>query len=495
MEFSYWKNHNFLNLSIAAIAGVVIALSVIFIEPTMVLVLTGALLGGTLLVFYPEYGFIAILVLLSSILGEEQIPTIDVGLQIYISDLVFLLLLAIMVIRLLVDSDFEPQNIPLAYPLLIFWGFALVSTLIHIADNSILIGDGIQEMRIITYYLLVIPFTLLMRSKKQLDRFLDALFLLATLTAAANLIQYILGDSITFLTGRVEQFSDGVVRITDNPGEGIITTTFIVLTIRLFLSKFKFNNIFHFAQWAIIGAAMLISFNRTHWGVAGLSLVITFFLTNPEQRNKILSWGLSLLWLIPIAILPALIFRDSAYADLIDAAFVRIGSFFSSQSYVDPTQSTIIWRNFEYKYGLPQVAANPFMGLGMGAYYRPFIPQIDGWGSMGPHYTHNGHLWIAMKGGLLAWFSMIVFMLMFIVQGFKNWQKIADPEKQSLTLGFTLVAVSIILGSILHPIIITLFWTPLLGMIFAVNHVIFKLYLEEETKTQEKRSELIPVIR
>ena len=430
MEFSYWKNHNFLNLSAAAIAGVLIAIAVIFLEPVMVLVLTGAILGASVLVFYPEYGFIAILILLSSILGEEQVPTIDIGLQIYIADIIFAFMVVLMVVRLLVDPDFQLQKAPLTIPLLIFWGLALLTTVIHIFDNSIVIGDGIQEMRILSYYLLLIPFVQLIRTKKQLERLLNLMFTLATLTAAANILQYILGDSITFLTGRVEQFSDGVTRITDNPGEGIITTTFIVLTIRLFLSNFKFNNIFHFLQWLIIGGAMLISFNRTHWGVAGLSLLITFFLTNPEQRSKIMSWGLSILWLIPLAILPALFFRDSGYSALVDAAFGRFQTFFTSQSYVDPTESTIIWRNFEYQYGLPQIANHPIFGLGMGALYRPFIPQIDGWGTMGPHYTHNGHLWIAMKGGLLSWFAMLSFMGMFIVNGFKNWKKVENPEMQ-----------------------------------------------------------------
>ena len=482
MEFSYWKNHNFLNLSTAAVAGVLIAVAVIFLEPIMVLVLTGAILGASVLVFYPEYGFIAILILLSSILGEEQVPTIDIGLQIYIADIIFAFLVVIMIIRLLVDPDFHLEKTPFAIPLFIFWGLALLTTVIHIFDNSIVIGDGIQEMRIISYYLLLIPFVQLIRTKKQLNRLLNVMFILATLTAAANILQYILGDTITFLTGRVEQFSDGVTRITDNPGEGIITTTFIVLTIRLFLSNFKFNNIFHFLQWLIIGGAMLISFNRTHWGVAGLSLLITFFLTNPEQRSKIMSWGLSILWLIPLAILPALFFRDSAYSALVDAAVGRFQTLFTSQSYVDPTESTIIWRNFEYHYGLPQIASNPVLGLGMGALYRPFIPQIDGWGNMGPHYTHNGHLWIAMKAGLLSWFALLSFMGMFIANGFKKWKRVKDPEMQSLALGFTLVAVSVLFGSILHPMIITFFWTPLLGVIFAINHVIFRLYLDNDNE-------------
>ena len=498
MQFSYWKNQNFLNLTIAALAGVAIALAALFLKPLVVVMLIVVLIGAVVLVLYPEFGFVGILVLLSSILSEEQIPTIEVGpLLVYATDLLVIALLAIMVIRLLVDSDFKLEKSPMTIPLLAFWGFALLSTILHLLSDEIVIGDGIQEMRIITYYMLFILFIHLIRDKKQLDRFLSLLFFLATITAAANLLQYVLGDSITFLSGRVEEFTTAetqmadVTRITDNPGEGLITTAFIVLTIRLFLSQFKFNNLFHFIQWGIIGGAMLISFNRTHWAVAGISLVVTFFLTSPDQRKKILSWGLSLLWLVPLAFIPALLFPDSSYGELVNAALIRITSLFSSQAYTDPTESTIVWRAFEYRYGLPQIAEHPFFGLGMGADYRPYIEALDGYGSLGPHYTHNGHLWIAMKGGLLSWLSLMVFMVIFIVKGFLNWKKVKDPDMQSLALGFTLVAVSIIIASILHPIIMTLFWTPLLGIIFAINHVIFKFYVQDEKdESQEESLEL-----
>jgi O-antigen ligase len=140
-------------------------------------------------------------------------------------------------------------------------------------------------------------------------------------------------------------------------------------------------------------------------------------------------------------------------------------------------------------YGIPQLLNHPFFGLGMGALYRPFISKIDGYGNMGPHYTHNGHLWIAMKGGLFAWLALMAFLIIFIVQGLKKWRQVTDPSMQSLALGFSLVGLSVIIASILHPIIITLFWTPLLGIIFGINHVIFKLYTGE---TETVQTEALP---
>lgn len=486
MQFSYWKNQNFYILSITAIVAVAVGVATLLLPPQMVIIATVAVIGAGIVMKYPEFGFLAILVFLSSVLSEETIPTVQAGpIRVYITDVIMLYMVVIMLVRLLVDPDFKIEFSPMSIPLFVFWGFALVSTILGILSENVIIGRGLHEMRIVSYYLLFFLFIHLIRQKKQLDRTLNWLFLLATLTAAATLAQYILGDTFVFLEGRVEPFSPenqamaNVVRVTDNPGEGLITTAFIVLTIRLFLSQLKFKNLYQFVQWALIGSAMLIGFNRTHWAVAAISLVITFFMTNLEQRKKILTWSLYLLWLLPIILLPGLIAPDSPYGQLIQAVFFRFASLFTSQSYVDPNESTIIWRNFEYMYGIPQLLNHPFFGLGMGALYRPFISKIDGYGNMGPHYTHNGHLWVAMKGGLLTWLALMAFIAIFIVQGLKKWRQVKDPSMQSLSLGFTLVGLSVIIGSILHPIIITIFWTPLLGIIFAINHVIFKLYTED----------------
>ncbi|HET60259.1 MAG TPA: hypothetical protein ENN32_07815, partial [Chloroflexi bacterium] len=343
MQFSYWKNQNFYILSITAIAAVAVGVASLLLPPQMIIIAAVAIIGAGIVLNYPEFGFLAILVFLSSVLSEESIPTVQAGpVQVYITDVIMLFLLVIMLVRLLVDPNFKLEFSPMSLPLFVFWGFALLSTILGILGGNVIIGRGLHEMRIVSYYLLFFLFIHLIREKKQLERTLDWLFLLATITAAATLAQYILGDTFVFLEGRVEPFSPenqamaNVIRVTDNPGEGLITTAFIVLTIRLFLSQLKFKNIYQFFQWAILGGAMLIGFNRTHWAVAAISLAITFFMTNLEQRKKILTWSLYLLWLLPIVILPGLIMPDSPYGQLVQAAFVRLTSLFTTQSYVDP---------------------------------------------------------------------------------------------------------------------------------------------------------------
>ncbi|MCD4753649.1 MAG: hypothetical protein K8R40_11305 [Anaerolineaceae bacterium] len=90
-----------------------------------------------------------------------------------------------------------------------------------------------------------------------------------------------------------------------------------------------------------------------------------------------------------------------------------------------------------------------------------------------------------MKTGLVGWFFFLTFLITYIVDGFKKWRSINDIHLQSIFLGSTLAGLSILLASILHPIIMTIFWTPLIGIMIGINSVILNLNPSAETTTEE----------
>ncbi|NSW52429.1 MAG: O-antigen ligase family protein [Anaerolineae bacterium] len=494
MKFSYdWKNQTIQQMSIAALCGLVLGLFCLFLDPRLVMVGVFGLLGAAILIRYPELGILTIIIFLSTVINEESMPVIDVGpLMVYITDVITIWLFIILVVRMLVDPEYELRFNKITLPLLLFFLWSATSTTIRVIQGSsgLNLGNAVQEFRIIAYYMVFFILINLIRDEKQLNRLLNGLFLLATITSLTNIAQYALGQNFTFLSGRVEPFSgedpqfSNVTRITDNPGEGLITTSFIVLTVKLFQSKFTMRNIARFVQWVIVAGALLISFNRTHWGVAAISVLITFLMTKPERRKQILTWALYLSWIIPLVLIPAFIAPQSEYGQLINASLLRISTVFSPEAYTSTTESTIVWRNFEYDYGLPQIANHPLFGLGLGSNYRPFIEGIDYTEFQGQGYTHNGHLWIAMKTGLVGWFFFLTFLITFITNGFRNWRAVSNPRMQTIYLGFTLVGLSILLASILHPIVMTIFWTPVIGTFLGINDVIFRLYGSEESSVQ-----------
>jgi len=484
MKMAYnWKHQAIQQMTVGALLGILLGAMCLFLDPRLVAVSVVGIIGAIALFRYPEAGILAIVLFLSSVLSESSMPVINIGqLGLYITDAIAIWLFVILIIRLLLDPSYKLQLNAVALPLLLFIGWVVISAVVHLIQNDLVLGNAIYEIRIISYYLLFFVLINLIKTKQQVNRLLNGIFILATITSLANLTQYALGRDFTLLSGRVEAFSHentqmmNVTRITDNPGEGLITSAFIILTVKLFLSQFKFKNILAFLQWVVIGGAFLVSFNRTHWGVAAISILITLFLIKPDERKKMLTWLLYISWIIPLVLLPALIAPNSGYGQLINAALLRFSTLFTTDAYASATESTIVWRNFEYQYGIPQILKHPVLGVGPGANYRPFLENIDYPEFAGQRYSHNGHLWIAVKTGLPGWFFALSFLITFIVQGFKNWRKILDVRFQSIYLGFTLVGLSVLLASILHPIIITIFWTPLLGISLGINPVLLKLY-------------------
>jgi len=116
------------------------------------------------------------------------------------------------------------------------------------------------------------------------------------------------------------------------------------------------------------------------------------------------------------------------------------------------------------------------MGLGLGAKYRPEVYSIDDEAKNTQHYTHNSHLWVAMKTGLIGYALLLLMSFTFIWRGFSYWSRISDPYMSGIALGFALAYLSAFIAGLIHPIFVTLFWTPILGTMMGINEVIYRIY-------------------
>ena len=121
---------------------------------------------------------------------------------------------------------------PLDRPLLIFYGVTLLSTFIAIFQSSVEVEEARRATRVLSYYLTFFIVTNLVRERRQLNFLLNGLFLLATIVAAAMVAQFLLGDSVQLLPGRVESLDtqgtmfEDVTRILP-PGCSIVLVSFV----------------------------------------------------------------------------------------------------------------------------------------------------------------------------------------------------------------------------------------------------------------------------
>jgi O-antigen ligase len=122
------------------------------------------------------------------------------------------------------------------------------------------------------------------------------------------------------------------------------------------------------------------------------------------------------------------------------------------------------------------------IGLGMGTPYRPLDFRLDyrnadGTITNGSSFIHNGHLRIMLQSGLVGYLSLVWLSGLFLSRGFKFWRNLTDDRMKAVVLGSLLVYLAIIIAAVANSTFMQWRWTPLLGMIYGVNEVIYRFYL------------------
>jgi len=472
-----------IQLILAVLVGVVLGTVSLVLSPIWTMVGIIGIVVVMVAIKWPELSILAVIAALCTVLPEAQMPVVNVGPgRLYMTEPIVIGLFAVVIIRWLVERDFRLVRTPTDLPLLVFYIWAIGTTLIAIINQNVDPASYIPEIRIVSYYLLFFLVTNLIRKKGQVETLINGFFFLGSVVAVAMIYQYIMGTSVAFLSGRVEVLetagtvSSGVTRITDTAGEGIITLAFILKSVLLMTKSIKVQRFPTLVQWILFGVAMVMSFNRTYWVISALIIVVTAIIVRGEMRKRLVKWVMIFVYLLPLAAIPLLVMPDTRAGGLVGAAIQRVGSVLSLESYEEgSTTSTVRWRDFEYTYGFQRIQEHPAEGLGLGAEYRPLVFGIDDEWFDGRGYTHNAHLWLAVKTGLVGFLFFMWLMVLAIVRGFDRWRKVKDGHLSSIVLGITLAFAGFIIASFLHPIYMTLYWSPLLGMMFGVNEVIYRI--------------------
>lgn len=469
-------------LIIAGILGAILGVMFLFLPPLTVALLTGVAFLAVLAIKKPELALLGLLVIISSLFPDTAFPRINlIAFNLYITDILIVVFLFLIILRWLVDRNYPLIRTPLDIPFLAFCVWAAVTALYGYWMNDVPRYRMIPELRMAEYYISFFLFTNLLRTPGSLRFLLRWFFILATLVGVVMIVQYFLGYTSPILAGRVEvlvtseqgRIYQEVTRITDTSGEGLITMAFMLKSVMLFIDRLRIRKMADLIQWGIIGTGFLMTFNRTHWLMAFFVIGMTALLVGKQERQKLLYWSLAVILLGVFLISAILILLpESGPATFLRAFGGRLFSVTASDLYRDPNTSTLLWRNFEYEYGLPQVWSHPIMGLGLGANYRPLLMNVDGYWSDGRHFVHNSHLWVAMKTGLVGFFFYLWFLLGFVWHGLRSWRSVADVSLRGMVLGSALSILAIVIGANAHAITMSLYWIPVLTFVIGTSEVI-----------------------
>jgi O-antigen ligase len=440
---------------------------------------TFAALVGTGLVFCahkrPEFLPLVYISLTSTIIIYGQAPTISIGFgTFYLTDVVLMLSLTFITVRLIKKPGSEIVRTPLDWPLLIFWGASLVSTLVAIISYSLPWKRSLHEVRVVSGYLIFFAVTNLVRDKRQVTLLFRGFLLLAIIAAMVTIVQYLLGQSLLIISGRIEdidtegQVLSGVTRVIP-PGQSIIMVAFTAIFATM---VFERASAVRFLQSGLLALALIVTFFRASWVVAGMTMLIIGLLSKGRQTKRLIVSGLVTTMVVAIILMAVLSQPGSSGANLSHAAFERLTSLFDSKTFENPN-SSLRWRDFEYRYALPHILSNPFVGLGLGARYRPWTER-DHEKFDGRTFIHNGHLYVLLKSGIFGYLGLLWFMLCILVRGLKYWRLIPDPYMRSIVLAFALTSPAVLIVSIVEPYMMTVGWTPVIGIIAGINEIILR---------------------
>jgi O-antigen ligase len=462
---------------IACVIGLLMGLAILWLSPVWTLV---GLIGVILIIVSfkrPELIFLGYLIVRSTIIDENILPRLSIGVgRLVFTDLFLLYLFAIVLIRLLAEPNFKIIHTVLDLPILAFVGIALLSSLLAILQSRVTIYDSLGDIRITISYLLFFPVVYLIRGDQQLQVIFKGIIILAGIVALTMIAQFIFGESIHILPGRVETLGTegvsfmGVTRIIP-PGESLVFVAFITLTVLIAVDKLQWKNIWIVLLWGLSGVGVVLTFKRNLWIAVLISMFLLALLSWGKVRLKMVVGILLVFTVATFVFLPFLSQPGSEIYKLAIGAIDRIASLGNPQTYEDPN-SSLRWRDFETQYALPQIISHPILGLGLGARYRPFVPGKDSLLNNLQRFIHNGHLGIMVKSGLPAYLFFLAFSLISIIRGFKFWRLITDRQSKAILLGFSLSYLGILIGSIVSAMIVKTAWTPIIGIMFGINEVV-----------------------
>jgi hypothetical protein len=429
----------------------------------------------------PEIALLGILVATSSILYEDQLPMISVGISFHIPDILLLGSFAIIAVRLLVQPNFKAIRTPLDWPLLVFFGITIFSTAIALYQSTVDIEVARRAFRVFSYYLTFFVVTNLVRERSQINMLLNGFFILATIVAAAIVLQFILGSSVQLLPGRVEILAtqgamyDDITRVLP-PGWSVVLVSFVVIMCILILEKNTLLSWLKLLQLGLLGMALIFTFLRSYWAALLIIFLFMGYFFKSAERKKYIRFGLMSVSLMAMILLIAFTDPDSRAARLAAASSDRLSTLFDSGTF-QGDDGSLNWRMIENEYAFSTIASNPWLGLGMGFTYRPWDPRLDQPDFSGLDYDfrkhiHNGHLWILLQSGLLGYLSLIWLSLTFLIRGFRNWRYVLDYKFKGVVLGFTLAYLAIFVAAVANSSFTQWRWTPILGIMMGINEVI-----------------------
>ena len=386
-----------------------------------------------------EYGVLAVLALVSGIVHEAFLPSISF---LRAGDLAFFAVGAITLASgRKLSEGFQRSELTLWFVFAAFLLLVPVSVVHAYFFQGVPPKDVLGEARNLMFLLLLPLSVAVLDTKERVRRFIAGLLVLGVLFSLGQILQgifhvRIFGDSGRLVTAETLGVKSYGATISNTGGLNIIVLVMFVAVgwyVLKTIKPFKFLSLS-----AVCAVGILLTFGRTTWGVALLGMVLVMCLLGIRKSGPTLLWSLvgsALAFTLLIAVKPA----------MLDALIDRATSVEKEIEY----GSSAKWRYYEAEQILPQIAASPILGLGLGAAYRrparsDALPEQV-------RYIHNGYLYVASKLGMPALLLLVGFLGLIMSCSWRGSRTEQDPGLRAVHAATCAGVMSVLVASITEP--------------------------------------------
>jgi O-antigen ligase len=454
--------------------GTLVSLLLLTIPPNFIYLMLSGIFVLAIILRRPELGILIIVVLTSSIVFEESLPLVPIGVgSLHISDVLLLFMLGTLGYRYFTDKSFTFVKSPVNTPLLLFVAASLLSATISVTHYGADFNDIARLFRFISYYLLFFLITNLITEKGQVRFLIKALFAIAAVVAATMVLQAIIGDSIQLMPGRIESaatFSNEfeTLRILP-PGQTLVFVTFITSICALVFVQDKpvlFSG--SFCLVLLLGMGIILTFNRSYWVAGILAVMILLMMTATENKIRLVAL-LTVVLISAGSILAMFGGTEGKLGATVDAVSERFSSLFAGSEL--EKSGPVRDRRIENEYAVEQIKRHPLLGIGLGNDYRP---QIYGPDDKLNYYVHNAYLWLLTDLGIVGFLFYFWFYLRFLISTARNWKRISDNFLKSVVAGFMISAIVILLMALVIPLFMEWFSIVVIAVMMGLTETIIR---------------------
>ena len=442
------------------------------------------LVGGTALVLltmrWPEFGILSLVALLSGLISVSWLPVLPLGpVSLNISDILIMILLALVFLRATTQPSFGLYSSPLVLPLFLFIGAILLSAANAIVVHHVGFNIVLRTVRMLALWIVFVPTLQLVRDEKALRRLLTGLLVFTGLL----LIGILFPNKFEPLLA-VEERAAGTGAAAYSDLTRLYFAGDVVLYSMIPVTVASLATLKHGKQlWRIslLGLLLFWAFRtqfRNYWLTLGVGCLLLLGFLSATERMRLVRR------MAPAAVVGALLVgmlvvsQPKAVEQVTYVVTDRVGSLLR-----DPVkrEGSLQWRVIETRYALQQITRNPLLGVGLGNSYRPPMvseaeTMYSGWAN---RYVENGYLYVAVMMGLVGLLPFLWLCTAYLLRVFRYHHEIRDEGLRAVYLGFGIAILGMMVGNIVNPLLV--FGTRLIffPVAMATSEVILRLEREK----------------